>query len=171
MCGIVGVVSKHTNGFSSPEMDMFQNMLFVDTMRGWDSTGVFGVDNYGNVGIAKAAMHGADFICTKEFKEFKSHAIKNGIFAVGHNRAATRGTINDENAHPFYVEDKIVLVQNGSWRGCLTGWNQVPVRVTANVGKGIIRLIFTRNQNPKVFGDVYVYVNQANGRTERNISY
>lgn len=117
MCGIVGVVSRHTNGLSNPEIDMFEQMLFVDTMRGWDSTGVFGVDHLGNVGIAKAALHGPDFICTNEFKVFKRAAVKDGVFVVGHNRAATRGTVNDENAHPFYVDDKIVLVQNGSWRG------------------------------------------------------
>jgi hypothetical protein len=117
MCGIVGLVSKHTNGLSHPEIDMFQNMLFVDTLRGWDSTGVFGVDTYGSVGIAKAAMHGADFICTKEFKAFRDAAVKNGTFVVGHNRSATRGTVSDENAHPFCVDDKIVLVQNGTWRG------------------------------------------------------
>ena len=117
MCGIVGVVSKHTNGLSNPEIDMFENMLFVDTMRGWDSTGVFGVDHLGNVGIAKAAMHGPDFICTDEFKVFKRAAVKDGVFVVGHNRAATRGSVTDDNAHPFYVDDKVVLVQNGSWKG------------------------------------------------------
>ena len=37
---------------------------------------------------------------------------------MGHNRAATRGTIIDENAHPFWVDDKIVLVHNGSYKGC-----------------------------------------------------
>jgi hypothetical protein len=44
-------------------------------------------------------------------------ARRDGVFMVGHNRAATRGTVNDQNAHPFWVDDKIVLVHNGTMRG------------------------------------------------------
>lgn len=117
MCGIVGVIAKYKNGFTAPEADMFRDMLFVDTMRGWDSTGVFGANRHNNVLIHKEASHGADFICTKEFKDFHSKMIRDGSFAVGHNRSATRGTVKDENAHPFWVDDKIVLVQNGTYRG------------------------------------------------------
>jgi len=92
-------------------------MLFLDTMRGYDSTGVFGVDTAGNVGICKEASHGLDFILTKTFESFKRSLIQDGVFAVGHNRSATRGSITDKNAHPFWVDDKIVLVQNGTYKG------------------------------------------------------
>ena len=71
MCGIVGVVSNCANGFSIKEMAMFAQLLFLDTVRGFDSTGVFGVSNNKNVVIHKDAVHGLDFIQTKEFKEFK----------------------------------------------------------------------------------------------------
>jgi predicted glutamine amidotransferase len=117
MCGIVGIVSAFTNGFSMGESGALQDMIFVDTLRGWDSTGVFGVTYNGNVEIAKDALNGSEFICTKEYKDFASTMSRRGIFAVGHNRAATRGTIKDTNAHPFWVNDKIVLVQNGTHRG------------------------------------------------------
>jgi hypothetical protein len=117
MCGIVGMVSSYSNGFSHKEASMFELMLFVDTFRGWDSTGVFGVDLHGNVELHKEASHGADFICTKEFQEFLKESTKAGKIMVGHNRAATRGTVSDDNAHPFCVDDKIVLVQNGTMRG------------------------------------------------------
>jgi hypothetical protein len=117
MCGIVGIVSRFSNGFSQNEANMFETMLFIDTFRGWDSTGVFGVDNHGNLEMHKEASHGPDFICTKEYGEFSKAAIRSGKILVGHNRAATRGTINDANAHPFCVDDKIVLVQNGTMRG------------------------------------------------------
>lgn len=117
MCGIVGFVTRYSNGFSSAEADMFETMLFLDTLRGFDSTGVFGVDTHGNLELHKEACHGPDFIGTKEYKEFKGKAIRNGLFMVGHNRAATRGVVKDINAHPFCVDDKIVLVQNGTMRG------------------------------------------------------
>lgn len=118
MCGIVGIASAFFNGFSSKESAIFQDMLFLDTLRGWDSTGVFGVDKHSNVKIHKAAMPGPSFICTQEFDSFQKKLISDGLFAVGHNRAATRGEVTDENAHPFWVDDKIVLVHNGSYKGC-----------------------------------------------------
>lgn len=96
---------------------MFAQLLFLDTVRGFDSTGVFGVSNNKNVVIHKDAVHGLDFIQTKEFKEFKGEMVATGKFVVGHNRAATRGTITDKNAHPFWTDDKVVLVQNGTYKG------------------------------------------------------
>lgn len=117
MCGIVGMACKWSNGFTNTEMEVFETMLFLDTLRGWDSTGVFGVDTNGNVQIHKEATHGPDFICSKEFQEFSKEAVRRGRFVVGHNRAATRGAVNDKNAHPFYVEDKVILVQNGTYWG------------------------------------------------------
>lgn len=117
MCGIVGVVSNSQNGFTVKEMDIFTNLLFLDTMRGFDSTGIFGVTNKGNVSIHKEASHGLAFLASKEYKAFKPEMIASGKFVVGHNRAATRGNITDQNAHPFWVDDKIVLVQNGTYKG------------------------------------------------------
>lgn len=117
MCGIVGIVSNHSNGFSHKETALFAQLLFLDTVRGFDSTGVFGVHNNRNVVVHKDAVHGLDFLRTKEFSEFKTEMIATGKVMVGHNRAATRGTIVDKNAHPFVVDDKIVLVQNGTYKG------------------------------------------------------
>jgi hypothetical protein len=114
MCGIVGVVTAFRNGLALKEMDVFRDMLFLDTLRGEDSTGVFGVDKDGNVQIHKDAIPGPEFLRTNEFKAFKAKATSVGQFVVGHNRAATRGKIVAKNAHPFYVNDHIVLVQNGT---------------------------------------------------------
>ena len=118
MCGIVGMITGYNNGFSYNEADTFKEMLFLDTLRGWDSTGVFCVSNRNNVDILKAAVPGSDFIHTEEYKEFKGEVVFSGKFVVGHNRSATRGTVKDENAHPFWVDDNIILVQNGSYNGC-----------------------------------------------------
>lgn len=117
MCGIVGLIASYSNGMTSDEADAFRDMVFLDTLRGWDSTGVFSVKNNGNVTVLKDAKHGPDFIRTPEFKEFKSTLFSRGLFAVGHNRAATKGAVTDKNAHPFVVDDKIVLVQNGTYYG------------------------------------------------------
>lgn len=117
MCGIVGLVSSCSNGLTNTEMGLFSDMLFLDTVRGFDSTGVFGITNQKNVTIHKEASHGIDFMLKPEYREFKQEMIARGKFVVGHNRSATRGKITDENAHPFWVDDKIVLVQNGTYKG------------------------------------------------------
>lgn len=102
---------------STKDVDTFELMLFLDTLRGEDSTGVFLVDNIGNVMIAKAAVDGPNFLQSKEWRDIRTAAIQRGFALVGHNRKATRGSITDENAHPFWVEDKLVLVHNGSMFG------------------------------------------------------
>lgn len=117
MCGIVAVISAYSNGFSSEEQKAFTDMLFVDTMRGWDSTGVFSVSTCNEVNIVKGALEGPDFIRSPEYREFNQNLWNDGIIAVGHNRAATRGVVNDKNSHPFWINDNTVLVQNGSWNG------------------------------------------------------
>lgn len=117
MCGIVGIATAEGNGFQYKELEAFETMLFLDTLRGWDSTGVFGVTNDKDVFIAKEACHGPDFIKKTEYKDLRSRMSARGKFFVGHNRAATRGEVSDKNAHPFWVDDKIVLVQNGTYKG------------------------------------------------------
>jgi hypothetical protein len=117
MCGLVAYFSGYSNGFGYDESKAFTDMLFVDTLRGWDSTGVFGVSNKGNVNIIKAAITGPEMIATQDYKDLIHEQVKDGLFLVGHNRAATRGVINDANAHPFVIDDNIILVQNGTWNG------------------------------------------------------
>ena len=104
MCGIVAYLTAYSNGFGYNESKVFNNMLFLDTLRGWDSTGVFGVSNVGNVGILKAAINAPNFMQTQEYKDFMAEAVKNGMCLIGHNRAATRGSVTDANAHPFVIE-------------------------------------------------------------------
>lgn len=117
MCGVVAVVNKYRNGFYTQQMDAFTNLLFLDTLRGEDSTGTFLVDNLGNCGIAKSTDKADSFMDSEEFKKLKTHAGDRGWAWVGHNRKATRGNITDQNAHPFWVDDKLVLVHNGTMFG------------------------------------------------------
>jgi hypothetical protein len=117
MCGIVGLIASYNNGLSHNEAKAFRDMVVVDSLRGFDSTGVYSIATNGNVQLHKEASTGATFVTRDEYDKFNTAAINNAIFVVGHNRAATRGTVNDKNAHPFCVEDNIILVQNGTYRG------------------------------------------------------
>jgi hypothetical protein len=111
------VLNKRSNGFSSDQRDLFTTLLFVDTLRGKDSTGAMCITNIGNVEMAKQATSAQAFIDTKEYKDLEKTAWERGWAMIGHNRAATRGVVSDENAHPFVVDDKILLVHNGTFHG------------------------------------------------------
>jgi len=116
MCGIVGVINKNPRrGFNHREAELFRTLLLLDTLRGKDSTGIFGVDADGNVDIAKDILTGSEFTKKKEYLDIEKSMIRDGFAMIGHNRAATRGVIVEKNAHPFWYNDEVVLVHNGTF--------------------------------------------------------
>lgn len=117
MCGLVSVLSKKHYGFTKKQIDIFSSLLFVDLLRGDDSTGVFVATNKGEVALAKDAVDSLSFLKTSEYGKICNRALKEGAALIGHNRKATTGVIKDTNAHPFVVDDKVVLVHNGTLYG------------------------------------------------------
>jgi hypothetical protein len=114
MCGLVGVMSKQSYGFTKRQVDIFSCLLLVDLLRGDDSTGVFVTSNDGGVLLAKDVGDSVNFLRTKEYGKLANRAVLNGTAMIGHNRKATMGSVKDTNAHPFVVDDEIVLVHNGT---------------------------------------------------------
>ena len=109
MCGIVGMFTKKTNFvLTKPLVTTFKQMLYADALRGWDSTGVMAVSDT-DTKVVKAATTAQTFLSQQP-----EHAWAfNRKILIGHNRSATRGAVNDDNAHPFQ-EGHITLVHNGS---------------------------------------------------------
>jgi hypothetical protein len=114
MCGIVGAISKQGT-FSHYVEDMFANMLMMDSIRGADSTGCFGVTANGHIDSIKGNTDGWTFTTSKNFAEFSKRVPANYKIVVGHNRKATSGKITAANAHPF-KEKHIIMVHNGMIR-------------------------------------------------------
>lgn len=115
MCGIVGLLSNDYTGTSYlKKKRTFSQLLFADTLRGTDSTGVFAIPTGLDPKplIIKRAMAAPDFLDLKPVDTYLSQ-IEKFWASVGHNRAATRGKVNNQNAHPFNV-GHITLVHNGS---------------------------------------------------------
>ena len=114
MCGIVGMVVKGNTGLQRQHEDTFYQLLFADTLRGNDSTGVVGVEKDTTFHIAKEAISAEWFI-----NQFDAHKIakdmwRDGKAYIGHNRKSTIGKTTDENAHPFVVNDEFAMVHNGT---------------------------------------------------------
>ena len=106
MCGIVGF-------FGHPTKDRymaFEDLLVCDAIRGPHSTGVAGIHKK-YVTVVKDTVSPQDLMCYNQYKTIMNGYDKFGL--IGHNRWATRGAVNEENAHPFKV-GKITGVHNGT---------------------------------------------------------
>lgn len=106
MCGIVGFFGKP----SDKHTRVFSELLHVDIIRGPHSTGV-AVITKKKVPIVKGVVTPAVLLSTDEWKAAMDAPKRYGM--IGHNRFATKGAINGENAHPFKV-GKITGVHNGT---------------------------------------------------------
>lgn len=113
MCGIVGMISTSFGGFQLKDITLFNQLLTCNSVRGEDSTGVFGVDKLGNAEYLKTKGNPFELIKSNEYNDFSERIFKDFKFVIGHNRKATIGSITDETAHPFQ-EGNIVLVHNGT---------------------------------------------------------
>lgn len=120
MCGIVGFAS---NGYLNGGINkgkygtIMSELLWVDSLRGIDSTGVVMVPKEAGIEIEmyKKALCGSDFV---QLRQYRSLIVQDGWNAIiGHNRAATKGSVTSINAHPFHhmgPEGDIYLVHNGT---------------------------------------------------------
>jgi len=113
MCGIVGFVSKEKKPFFAKHLDLFEELLICDSIRGNDSTGAFTVLANNQVKALKVATNPHYLMETKHWEKFREVAVRSGHVLVGHNRSATYGAISRENAHPF-AEKNIILIHNGT---------------------------------------------------------
>ena len=107
MCGIVGVAG---GSLTHKDEEVLRELLIIDSLRGKDSTGIAVLRANKTVDVYKKAMNPYDFMIV---------ATQQGAFTgvnrmfIGHNRHATRGAVNNVNAHPFDFE-KVVGVHNGT---------------------------------------------------------
>ena len=113
MCGIVALLSRTNNNFYYPDVDVFQELLIVNSLRGSDGTGITGVYDSGNAFIYKVGSHPYALITHPDWPSIRSRMYRNCAAIIGHNRKATVGKISNETSHPFH-EKHIILSHNGN---------------------------------------------------------
>lgn len=113
MCGIIGVVSCNPARNSLDNRKYFEQALFTDCLRGFDSTGCFFVD--GHLNRVEYIKRPVPAYFMQEMAPYSKlmNSFRNYSVAIGHNRKATQGKINTENAHPF-LTDNLIGVHNGT---------------------------------------------------------
>lgn len=122
MCGLVGIFGQ----IDFVGEKVFKTLLTLDVIRGKHSTGMAGWSAYNGYRVAKSGLNAVDFMDTKGFTHVMAPVNK---MLMGHNRHATIGAINDENAHPFEFEH-IIGAHNGSLQG---GWRKFHNAAQCNV--------------------------------------
>ena len=106
MCGIIGFSGEA----DKRDEDAIKTLLAIDVIRGPHSTGLAGIRKDGDIVMHKLAALPQDFLdATKSKKVFAQY---NRVY-IGHNRYATKGKVNNVNAHPFEFGD-FVGVHNGT---------------------------------------------------------
>lgn len=114
MCGVWGVMSSWKTGLMAGQVSLLEDLAKVGVQRGADGTGMFWAKTDGISGHYKKAGNPFWLLFDKTFnKDVRPILEKDAKFVVGHNRAATKGLINDANTHPF-CHGPITLVHNGT---------------------------------------------------------
>lgn len=118
MCGIVGFVTPDPFKGYNARSQFLQQGLLVDSLRGMGGTGMGLVTEDKGILSSKTykrALTGADFL-NSDVCSLGINNLDDTVIAIGHNRAATVGSIKDQNCHPFHFKDKreIMLVHNGT---------------------------------------------------------
>lgn len=119
MCGLHGIVTskREINGD-----DFISSAFTANMLRGVDSSGIATIDTSTNVyDYHKLPVAGLYFAEDKVAKPIIRAASNANTITMCHVRAATVGSININNAHPFTIEeeDRTVI---GMHNGTLTGW-------------------------------------------------
>lgn len=109
MCGIVGCAGDIT----VKAKDAFRTLLVLDTLRGPHSTGVASIGAGGDWNLVKKKGNPWDLFDSREYNSMMGYA---SYALIGHNRYATKGKINNINAHPFEFKN-VVGCHNGTIRG------------------------------------------------------
>lgn len=113
MCGLVGIYSSN---MMAKHKDVLSAMLYLDTWRGRDSTGVAAIRHNADTAVLKSTVPGYEFV---EGPKLEQHLKLNDFCWIGHNRFGTMGKNIKTNAHPFTIDDEdggclIVGAHNGT---------------------------------------------------------
>ena len=108
------MIPRGNFGFDKKTEGAFYDMLYCDTLRGDDGTGVIMVENTTGFGIMKEGYAASYSIDAIQSSDLGKAMYARGKAMIGHNRKGTIGVQSDETSHPFVVKDEFAMVHNGT---------------------------------------------------------
>jgi predicted glutamine amidotransferase len=128
MCGLVGMAGD----FQQKHRKMMVEMLYLDTLRGEDSTGVSSLRSTRQVATRKLTVPGYDFV---KMPWIDQQLGLTDYMWLGHNRFRTIGSATRLNAHPFEVIDgENLIVAVGAHNGTLKNKYELQKELGAEFG-------------------------------------
>jgi len=120
LCGLFGVIGS---GISQNDLNIFQDLLVFNAVRGWDGTGVMTANTNtknGNINIHKKAYDSFWYLRTLTKQQNGNLENINNNVLIGHTRAATTGKVDDSSSQPFEL-NTFIGTHNGTieidWKG------------------------------------------------------
>lgn len=117
MCGLFGIFGP---GIIDKDIEILKQLGLVSQLRGLDGAGVFEANTRSKIlrdGYLEKGADAFSYFLTDVADTHKPKLLDNiyNTLYMGHVRAATKGIINDQNAHPFDV-GRYVIAHNGTLR-------------------------------------------------------
>lgn len=132
MCGLIGIINSNPKMLDEgnktvaaapyKQTSLFHDMMLASAVRGVDGTGIYQVDHTGKVWTDKCSLPSAEALKGGGMTAMVQDTC-NASITVGHVRAATQGSVEDANCHPFqaFRDDGSYII--GVHNGTLHGWD------------------------------------------------
>lgn len=118
MCGIFGFVMESGVNRSQEALDVIRlittEVAVNSQKRGDDATGIALFDKDGNYSVVKGPYPAVEFVNTDSFIESLLSINNNTTILLGHTRAKTQGSEEDNNNNHPIITENVIGVHNGT---------------------------------------------------------
>jgi predicted glutamine amidotransferase len=152
MCGLIGFFgSKKSSRYALTDRRSFMyDGLYMSALRGEDATGMAMMrEGKKSPLVYKRALPSYDYLRTKIADKIISN-LDEAFGVLGHTRAATKGYVSDENAHPFQY-GPITLTHNGH----VSNYRQLNAKCDSAVDSAHVAAALAENEAVEVLGELY----------------